>query len=243
MQRVIVGLVAAAFGASAHAADIYTPGSFKDSAITAPSWAGFYIGIHGGATRSDYEDGNVRVSAERGFDGSAFSFDGLDAESWEAIGGLHAGYNWQWSQLVFGVEGAASLGEDAIDYIGSLRGRLGWAFGSVHLYGTGGVSFGGFADDFAVTSDGGVGLASRERSNEDNIGWVAGGGAELKLTQSVSLGVEGLYHRFQDYNSKIVLEDDDGDTATFTTDAEQDFWVLRARLSYHFAVDGDAPLK
>ncbi len=56
-------------------------------------------------------------------------------------GGLHVGYNWQkpggW---VFGIEGDVSFADD-IDYLATIRGRLGYAMDSTLIYATGGAAF------------------------------------------------------------------------------------------------------
>ncbi len=57
------------------------------------------------------------------------------------LGGVHAGYNWQKDgPLVLGIEGDVMFG-DEVDYLASIRGRIGYAMGDVLLYGTGGVAF------------------------------------------------------------------------------------------------------
>lgn len=188
-----LGLVSAfallAASPAAHAADVYQgEPSIKDSGPVdyAPpiTWTGFYIGANAGAAWEDDDD---------------FADDSV------FIGGAHLGYNWQTPRnIVIGVE--ADLGfVEGIDYLATIRGRLGYSFGPALLYATGGVAFAEFENDLAADV-------------LDETGWVAGGGLEYKIRDNWSLGAEGLYHSF---------EADDGFS-------DFDFWVARARLTYHF---------
>ena len=145
--------------------------------------AGFYVGEHVGysmgranSTLSDPDPATL---------GNSFS---------SLYGGLQAGYNYVLpSRLLLGIEAdvtfpnffengaiftAGTLGgttvTDQIDYIATLRGRLGYAFDHWLIYGTGGLAWS--QARFAETP----GIAS----NEDKIlptrtGWALGLGAEV----------------------------------------------------------------
>lgn len=204
--------------ASANAADIYRgepPVSYKDTPVVAPvsSWAGFYLGGHLGAGFADeteitWDNGET----EEGDDDAEF------------LGGVHVGYNFQryGSPLVLGIEGDVSFA-DNIDYLASIRGRIGYATDRALFYVTGGVAFAEFSkDDFGVDFD-----------DDTETGWVVGGGAEFKLAGNWSLGLEGLYYDFDDV---------DQDGAGYRNyEDDNSIWVARARLSYHFN-QGLAPL-
>lgn len=136
----------------------------------APSitWTGFYIGANIGAAWDDSDDIEIIDDAT-------------------LIGGGHLGYNWQGpSNFVVGLEGDIEFLED-VDYLATIRGRLGYSFGPTLAYVTGGAAFIDFGDF-------------------DDEGWVAGLGVEHKIRDNVSFGVEGLYYGF---------EDDFGDDANF----------------------------
>jgi outer membrane immunogenic protein len=176
---------------AANAADVYARGgSLKDGPgeyMPAISWSGFYIGANAGAAFNDETD----VGDE---DDTIF------------IGGLHAGYNWQKANnLLLGIEADVNFADD-IDYLATVRGRLGWVAGPTLFYGTGGVAFAGVDTGFG--------------DSESETGWVAGLGLEHKLRENVSIGLEGLYYAFDDVGP---LEDE-----------EVNFWTVRARLTYHF---------
>jgi len=163
------------------------------------------------------------------------------------LGGVHAGYNWQNGSLVYGFEGDASFSDnDQISYLASARARVGYATGSYLFYGTAGVAFagldritgisanngqngqdGGNAPNGAGGNGGNGGNANSGslKNEEDAVGFVVGAGVDAKLTDRLSLGLEGLYYGF-DGDAKATS----GDNAFNSDDA--DVFVLRSRLSY-----------
>jgi outer membrane immunogenic protein len=185
---------AGAFAAATpgEAADIYRrePVSIKDAppAEYAPAiaWTGFYIGGNIGAT---WPEDDLAI---------------IDDDA-KLIGGGHIGYNWQTpSSWVIGVEGDANFGDD-FDYLASVRGRLGYAFGRTLVYGTGGVAFAGFNDALF----------------DEATGWVAGGGVETKVRDNLSLGLEALYYNFEDASTGLGIDD------------SVDALTVRGRLTIH----------
>jgi len=84
-----------------------------------------------------------------------------------------------------------------VDWFGTVRGRLGWAFGGTLLYVTGGFAYGGVAESASyndsITSSGTATPLNRARisSSTTQTGWAAGAGIEQKITPSWS--VKGEY--------------------------------------------------
>lgn len=204
---------------AASAADVYgRDGGFKDEPagyIPVTSWAGVYAGIHAGAS---FDDG-----AELVFGGNEFESIEFDTAF---VGGIHVGYNWQnGSNWVLGLEAAVSvlndefLGEDTTDFLASIRGRVGYSFDRTLIYATGGVAFLGYTDE-AV--DGML------LDDDLAVGFVVGAGLDHKITDKVSIGVEGLYHNF---SSDREFDD---------AEVDRDFWTAQARLNYHFGGRGEA---
>ncbi len=168
-------------------------------------WTGLYVGAHGG----------------HGWNGSS----GVDLSGW--AGGVHAGYNLQLGSIVLGVEGdytwsnldgssqLANLPLDgAVDSLWSIRGRLGYSFAnSVMIYGTAG--YGGF-DTSVRTLVSGISLTGS--TSVSSV--VVGAGAELLLTRSIMLRLEGLRYI--------------GDGNSWTTGGDGDVTILRAGVSYKF---------
>jgi outer membrane immunogenic protein len=266
MRKLITAAAFAAFagtGGLAFADGMYAKPSLKDApvVIPPPPWAGFYMGVHAGAFINDGDSGRVRSSIDDGFPGdiSDFAFSSGSTDD-EFMGGLHLGYNWQaqGSNFVYGLEADLSFA-DNVDYLASIRARLGVANERSLLYFTIGVAFADIDNDsLSVTYLGGnpdVTLERNSRSNDSETALVLGAGAEFKLSTNVSFGIEGLYYYFDDNNSRVTFRDCDDpglgcvgvppdDFATFRRDEDQDFWQVRARLTYHIQRDEyKAPLK
>jgi opacity protein-like surface antigen len=124
------------------------------------AWQGLYGGVHLG-------------SADLGRD------DGL-------VGGVQLGRNWQTGKIIYGVEGDLSLsGADGADWIGTIRGRLGYLLSpNILVYGTAGL-----------------GLVDFEHGGTETE-FVYGLGVEGKLTDATSLRVE--YIGFNDSDVDVV---------------------------------------
>jgi len=183
-----------------------------------------------------------------------------------ALGGIHAGYNWQRGATVFGIEGDANLADENFrEYLASVRVRVGRTIDQVLVYGTAGVAFARSAEGVASVSlnssgshDGTDGKVGRDENDqaynpnagaggaggsgdtasvtksgegEDKVGFVVGGGFEVKLWDRTSFGVEGLYYGF---------DGSDGSSTSTSYDAGDDLSsaVVRGRLTFH--LDGDA---
>lgn len=69
-----------------------------------------------------------------------------------------------------------------------------------------------------------------DQDNDDQTGLVIGAGLETKLSEHVSIGMEGLYYFFDD--SKVDFYSD-GDKVE-SIDTNNDLIVARARLTFHF---------
>jgi len=200
------GVFVAFLALQAQAADLNGT-SLKDAPIVPPppSWAGWYFGGHVGGGFNDNDSTLI-------IDDVAFAPD-EDRAQW--LGGVHLGYNfdrygggWLW-----GIEGDVSFA-DNIDYLASIRGRLGFTNNEVLFYATAGGAFTSF----------GNGLGD----SDDETGWVVGLGIEGKVYRQVSLGLEALYYDFGDGDT---IDLGGGDSFI---EADPNFWVVRARLSYHF---------
>lgn len=154
---------------------------------------------------------------------------GLDAENDQIVftGGVLAGYNWQYASFVFGLEGdfnylgfnrAESKDSSAAintlygvprayeevtyeaDWYGTLRGRLGYAFGNFLVYGTGGAAYGEVNADSRLTASNATASGAWAGSTSGwNFGWTAGGGMEYGVDNWV-LGAEYLYVDLASYS-------------------------------------------
>jgi outer membrane immunogenic protein len=184
------------------------------------SWTGFYVGLQiGGATFDPKcsqsnnnllfsQDGNIACSS---VPVSASALVGMPREN-SAAGGFKGGYDWQYNAVVLGVVGdlnwtslrsslnapivgeslPGSIATTRIDWLSSIRGRLGWAFHDLLVYGTGGVAW---AHVTGSNGMGGTCCGNWAASSTWNLpGVVAGGGVEYRLSQHVSLTGEVLWY-------------------------------------------------
>ena len=191
----------------------------KNIAPVAPpcTWTGFYIGLNVGVgtlestftDRNDYDDS---WSGTRAFSEAAF------------IGGGQVGYNYQWKELVFGIEADAAytsadihrnnfLGDTEgvedegfsdhakIDLLGSIRARMGISLNENRalLYATGGGAFahGEWSNYYHYyQSTYGDYYENRWDGEDWRWGWTGGIGFEYALNCHWSLKAEGNYYWF-----------------------------------------------
>jgi outer membrane immunogenic protein len=143
----------------------------------------------------------------------------ISANGTGVIGGLQAGYNWQFSNLVLGVEGDISFssldrtvlvptspgGNDTyrsrLSTLGTVRGRIGWAFDRVLLYGTGGAAFASLKDEY---TDPPIPLGFTVSPNSGRTGWTAGGGLEYAFADHWTVRAEYLHVGFGDKNATVA---------------------------------------
>ncbi|WP_132250101.1 outer membrane protein [Methylobacterium segetis] len=131
-------------------------------------------------------------------------------------------------------------GLSSLDFFGTVRGRLGYAFDRVLFYGTGGFAYGAGSAD---RSFGGF------RGNDNfRTGWAVGGGVEYALptdsflnffkSSAVTLKVEGLYvnlDRGTRNQGALVVDAGSNVVATSAIGRRDDeFAVVRAGLNYKF---------
>jgi outer membrane immunogenic protein len=175
--------LAAALPGPADAAD-FTPNTYAAPVPYYPLvWNGPYIGATTG-----YEWGSVDNSATHP---SGFA------------GGGEAGWNWQSGSFVYGGETDfnVSAAQDTFapyqfsnPWFGTVRGRAGFAFNNVLIFGTAGLSYG------ELTADTSGNLSESHTS----FGWVAGLGAEVSLTPHWSAKAEWLYLDLADRDFSVT---------------------------------------
>lgn len=180
------------------------------------TWTGIYIG---GQVGVGWGAGNFNTT---GFDPVTGTFISgtLGDRPTGVIGGAHIGYQYQINQIVLGIEGSvdgtslsntafaffpvafggASLtAQTSADVQGSIRGKAGIAWDRVLLYGTGGVAFGGFNNSITLTAPNLLPpfFATTSTSNT-RVGWTAGGGVQVAVTNNWWLFGE---YRFSDFGT------------------------------------------
>jgi outer membrane immunogenic protein len=225
MKRLLIGVgLAAVVIQAAFAADVppgrrYMPPPRAPAYVPFFSWSGVYVGFNAG-----YGFGRSKwTNSTTG--GSVASFDTSGA-----VAGGTLGYNMQLDAWVFGVEGdiawtsikghtAVCLGncETANNWLGTARGRVGYAFDRFMPYLTGGAAFG---DVEASTASGSF--------SRTNIGWTAGGGLEYAFFANWSAKLEYLYVDL----GKATCNG--GCTAIPNTDVTFTTNIVRAGVNYKF---------
>jgi len=151
-----------------------------------------------------------------------------------AIGGGQVGYNWQMAPAwVLGLEtdfqgsgqkdsacmacvfispspggSSGALGTtytQAIDWFGTLRGRLGWTQGPVLVYATGGLAYGHIKTDEVVnTIPFLTGVTTAASFSQTKIGWTAGAGVEGRLFGNWTAKAEYLYMDLGSVSGNVV---------------------------------------
>jgi outer membrane immunogenic protein len=196
MNRLLLAAVGlAAVAASAMAADM--PRSRSLPPPRAPAyvpfftWNGFYIGVNAGYGfgKSQWTDTVTQVSTEK------FDVNG------PLVGGT-LGYNLQFGTWVFGLEGdlawsnikgsattncpGAGTCETSNNWLGTARGRIGYAFDRFMPYFTAGAAFGDIKGTFSL-------LGIQTSRTETKVGWTAGAGLEYAFVDRWSAKIEYLY--------------------------------------------------
>lgn len=153
------------------------------------------------------------------------------------------------SDDVLRLGGPGGLGDDGyafgstsadIDFLASVRGRLGFAMNNFLIYGTGGIAWADADASARVvvydeTRD--IETTWTGKRSFNDIGFVVGAGMGwMVIPQTFSVGVEGLYYFFD--QSKTLIDDTidfhRGELDVRATATLDDAWVIRARADFHF---------
>ena len=178
-----LALLAASF--SAQAADIPPPVKGIRSVVAYYNWTGFYAGINGGY----------------GWGESTWSL--LPGQTIKPKGGLVGGtlgYNFQTGSWVWGIEGDIDWSgvkgsvvcagiltcETSNTWLGTIRGRIGYAFDRFMPYFTGGGAFGNVKASASLP-----GFTTSQQSTY--AGWTLGAGLEWAFLGNWTAKVEYLY--------------------------------------------------
>lgn len=190
IRALVLGLLAATAVSSAVAADLIVEEPIYEAAVTAAhDWNGAYVGVFGGYGWGDAEWGT-------GWDLT------VPLDGW-LLGGT-VGANFQSDSFVFGVEGDLAWSDIGgvtecpnvvfdcttdINWLGTLRGRVGFAADAALIYATAGVAIAGVenADDNTAN------VAPPFVSSNTYVGWTAGAGVEFAVSDNMTVKAEYLY--------------------------------------------------
>jgi outer membrane immunogenic protein len=241
-----------------------------------PMWTGFYVGLNAGGTWSD--SNSVDTASFATIPGTAALFANLASasvpvgQSGGFIGGGQIGYNWQFSNnFVAGIEadiqGVAHSGNSGsaataffpvvttlsstktLDYLGTVRGRLGYLVTPTLLaYGTGGLAYGGVSSSTTITQSAFVVPFGNSYSSfsDTRAGWTAGGGVEWMFWPNWSAKAEYLYYDLGNVNYSGSLSLAVGlpglTYAIPQSTTRFNGHIVRAGVNYHFNWGAPAPV-
>lgn len=257
-------LAAAAFLLAASGA--YAADAIVDVPPAVGEWTGFYAGVQiGGAFGSDpdgIELDPLTPTLATAFSPNAAVPDAGFSGDFDngVIGGLHIGYDQQFDNIVFGGIVDVSFTdigdfqrgrsrtpanydfERELDVLATARLRLGYAFGRVLPYVTGGLAYGDVDSSYEDTS---AALIQGQSEDDDNFGYTVGGGVEALVTEKISIGVEYLYTDLGDVGVTTNLAGGGANGMAFGAiggpgtnlsgeDEDFDFHSVQVKLSYRF---------
>lgn len=235
-----IAFAAAVVSHAAHAADLGSaPYKAPAPAVSAVySWSGVYLGAQGGGF---YDRNNVTTPG-----GELLNPIAIHGASYFAGG--YAGYNYQTSNVVFGVEGdmSAVLGGRELSarqptiapgvfansqtdhkWLASVTGRAGLALGNWLLYGKGGGAWMNSDYTANVLNGAGVNLGTQTRA-ATRAGYLVGAGLEYAWSRNV---VSRIEYNYLDFGSQRINYAFVGlNAADYNTKVH----LLKAGLAYKF---------
>ena len=237
------------------------------------SWTGFYVGANAG-----YADPNARIGITPGgsWVGDP-DIAGVTSAATRNLrlqgftGGAQAGYNYQVNNFVFGLEADlnglnvnksfaspvfagvgggtySANGAVSLNYLATVRGRLGFAADHWLFFVTGGVAFTGekFREAILFNNQtrilnlpltGPAGGANAGSASKTSANWTLGGGVEYAFSQQWSAKAEYLYVKLSNLQFGSVYGPNNftGNTYTIQHRARlSGLNVLRLGVNYHF---------
>jgi outer membrane immunogenic protein len=226
MKAVLLGGVAAL--ALAAASPVMIGGAAAaDMDLKAPAplwnWTGFYLG---GNLAYGFGDGRTAIKGDANTEAAIGA--GLIPSSLAGgvaagpLGGGQVGYNLQAGRFVYGIEADIDVGyvggsqtsvnapfttsaSQTLDYIGTVRGRLGielWP--TLLFYGTGGLAYGGVGASSSVTTPTPCTTPCGAVSGSTTLlGWTAGAGLEQVFAPRWTAKFEVLYYDLGSMNQQF----------------------------------------
>ncbi len=229
------------------------------------TWTGFYVGLNAGYAWST-QPLNVGVPAFSDINAAATAI-AVAAGTGSAndngfTGGAQLGYNWQFGSSVAGLEGdfnylGLSRGRDQApvfsgafngrafesvksDWLGTIRGRFGFAIDRALIYATAGIAFTdakfGRALDWSFLDGCPIGPSGLNQchvgSTKWNTGWALGGGVEYALAGNWSAKAEYLYVDFGRESFQTINANKPAQTLLHSARLQEQ--ILRVGVNYRF---------
>ena len=254
------------------------PGLFTPQPVF--SWTGFYAGVNAGyafdGDAAYSTGGNTLLNGTAIALGERPGFVKTRADGF--TGGGQIGYNYAFSNglgfgglgggLVAGVEADAAytdLRADSLfvgtngsfvtyqsrtDFVGTVRGRLGLAFGQLLVFGTGGFAYGGVRDGSNYFTPAGIENYSNA-TNTIKAGYAYGGGVEyaiptssfLNVFRSSAVTLKAEYIHYDLGNSLLYYANLFGSVNSYSQRIHDSGNLVRAGINYKFDLGaGPAPV-
>lgn len=254
-----VAIAAVALGAMLSSGGIANAQSYRYN------WTGLYVGASVGYAWGSADtatsvgcpgNGSICVGAP---DSNSLAVGATATRSDEpasTVGGSSIGYDWQRSQMVYGLVvdvGAMNLDDSHrtiasfpaaaatytvatsvdTDWLATARGRIGIANGPFLMYATAGLAFTQLrvANSYTDTLAAGSGTDS---ATQNKTGVVIGGGAEYAMTRNWRLFGEYLFTDFGKVSATSTIVSTGGLTNRLTTSTELSAHILRGGVNYKF---------
>jgi outer membrane immunogenic protein len=198
MKKIMLAVAMSTLAAGAMAADL--PSRSAPPVFVPPppvfTWTGYYIGVTAGyAFNGDHSFNNTapfvgqpayvrnRASGFTGGGEIGYNYEFANTSYFGGTGGVvigveaDAAYVGPGSDSAFVTPGGVSTFHSRTEFVGTARGRLGYAFNNFLVYGTGGFAYGGVDDNVSVA---GAGVFNGNRSTL-RTGYAYGGGLAYAL--------------------------------------------------------------
>ena len=227
------------------------------------SWNGFYIGgnVGYGFGENDVEtEGQVAANVANVVGGARPARVRLEPNGF--TGGLQLGYNFQVAGgWVFGFETdinytdfrdevtvittglapglAPNLNNtfrQELEFLGTVRGRVGYAFDRTLFYVTGGLAYGGVNNSVDFTGANGAPLQFTGSQRDIRVGYAVGGGIEHAFTPNWSVKLEYLYYDLgrEDAVNVAVIPGSGGGGTGYNSFFDNSGSIVRAGVNYRF---------
>jgi outer membrane immunogenic protein len=224
------------------------------------AWSGFHLGANGAYGWGDVNTSNGSLTTTgplvgvglNSFPSTTFPGGERHFDLKGGAAGVQAGYDWQAGPVVLGIEadfqGGDIRGKDAflgsaagpaysstthIYWFGTARARLGYAYGRWLPYITGGFAYGGMKSNLEIQPGSLAvprGPAFKKSVSKTGIGYAAGAGVELALSQDWTVKAEYLHI---DLGTNTFIYDF-GASGSTRSDAHARFNVVRVGFDFRF---------
>jgi outer membrane immunogenic protein len=224
------------------------------------SWTGFYAGVHAGYGFGSNDDidtsGQAAANGANVIGGARPARVGLDRDGF--IGGGQAGYNWQFApNWLLGIEadisytdfrettsvvtrplaGAGTLlntFESRLEYLGTVRGRIGYVVDRTLIYATGGLAYGDVRNSVNFFGTAGQPQFTGSTSSVET-GYTVGGGIEHAFLPNWTVKGEYLFYDLGRNTVNVaVIPGSAGGGTGYNSTFRNEGHIARVGLNYKF---------